>query len=440
MTVVLAQSPVHLIIAELSRAVDALSLGVPPLFVERWGVALHQALASRAREFHTHDHALDLCRGADPIETIAALYHDTVYVQVDLGVPEHFAEILSPLIRKEDAGWRVLPHAAVDPVAADVLKVFGRVADEVLTPLTGLNELASAFVVVKEFEGVMARAQLLALSACIEATIPFRVDQGGLLETRLVELGPSADEARTMVRRAVRLSNNDVGNFADADPARFLDNTWKLLPETNPSLHMASTYSVKEYRVALQKMEGFLSTLPPERVFRAWADEPSADEHTRRIANARTNISFAVRYLRCKLYSTAMVEALASESGGDAPVEFFMGGIGEGVRRIEQFLPPMKTPSKSDLVLFELLAGGRVTASSFDMSPSPLATFLYAELGETALMTGVGQAREWWSGKASPRQFLQRQPRETTRAIAEAAKHIAQTRAGALTALLQLLG
>jgi hypothetical protein len=444
MTGALRQSPVHLIIAELSRAVEALELGVPPLFVERWGVALHQALASRAREFHTHDHALELCRGADPLETIAALYHDTVYVQVDLGVPEHFAEILEPLIRKEDGGWRVLAHAGVDPAARDVLDVFGRKADELLTPLTGLNELASAFVVVKEFEGVLTRLQLLALAACIESTIPFREDQGGLLEARLLKLGLSADEATVMVRRGVRLSNSDVGNFADPDPARFLDHTWKLLPESNPALHMASTYSVRDYRVALLKMEGFLSTLKPERVFRSWGGEPAPEEHTRRIATARSNIALAVRYLRCKLYSSALIEALAVESGGDAPLEFFMGGVPElgkpPPRRIEQYLPEVPTPVAGDPVLLGLLEGGRVTASSFDLSPSPVATFLIASVGEAAMMKGVLDARAWWGGTSSARAFLQLQPREATLAVASAGTHLAETRAGALEALAQLLG
>ena len=438
------QSPVHLIIAELSRAVDALELGVPPLFIERWGVALHQALASRAREFHTHQHALDLCVGADALETIAALYHDTVYVQVDLGLPEHFAGLLAPLIRKEGAGWRVLPHAGVDPVARDVLAVFGRKPDEVLTPLAGLNELASAFVVVKEFEGLMTRPQLLALAAAIEGTIPFREDQGGALEARLLALGLEPDEAAAMVRRAVRLSNSDVGNFAHSDPSFFLDNTWKLLPETNPALHIASTYTVKDYRVALEKMEGFLAQLKAERVFRCWGGEPTKEEHARRVSVARSNIALAVRYLQCKLYSTAMIEALASESGGDAPLEFFMGGIpdpgGPLIVRIEQFLPPPSSPQPGDPLLQRLLEGGRATASGFDVSPSPIASYLCVALGEATMMTGLTLARAWWRGERSARDFLEAQPRDVTFALASAAAHVAVTRSGALQALLGLLG
>lgn len=438
------QSPVHLIITELSRAVDALGLGVPPLFVERWGVVLHQALASRAREFHTHQHALGLCVGADPLETIAALYHDTVYVQVDLGLPEHFAGLLAPLIRKEPTGWRVLPQAAVDPAAQDVLAVFGRKPDEVLTPLGGLNELASAFVVVKELDGLMTRPQLLALAAAIEGTIPFREDQGGALEARLLGLGVEPPAAAEMVRRAVRLSNSDVGNFAHSDPSLFLDNTWKLLPETNPALHIASTYTVRDYRVALEKMEGFLAQLKPERVFRCWGGEPSQAEHARRVAMAKSNIALAVRYLRCKLYSSALVEALASESGGDAPLELFVGGIpepgGPPVVRIEQFLPPPSRPQPGDPVLLRLLEGGRATASSFDIAPSPTASYLCVALGEPTMMDGLLRARVWWRGDSSARDFLETQPRDVVFSLAEAAAHVAVTRAGALHALLQLLG
>jgi hypothetical protein len=444
MTGAVGRSPIHRIIAAFSKAVEALQLGVPPLFVERWGIAVHHCLSSRAREFHTHQHVLELVEGADPLETFGALYHDTVYVQVDLGVPEHFASLLQPLIRKEEAGWRILPHAGKDSAASDVLAVFGRQANDVLTPFTGLNELASALVAIKELEGVLSRTQLLAVAACIEGTIPFREDKAfDALAERLRGLGVPESEVGDMVRRAVRLSNNDVGNFADPDPARFLDNTWKLLPETNPALHTASAYSVREYRVALMKMEGFLAQLPPERVFRQWGGEPHPDVFAARREAARKNIALAVRYLRCKLYSTAMVEALTAESGGDVPLDYFMGGLpepgGPMMKRVEQFLPEPQCVADVDPVLLALLKGGRATPSSFDISPSPLATFLYSAQGEASVMAGVEVAQRWWAGKVSARDFLASQPRASVTGIAEAAAHIADTRAEALRELVKLL-
>lgn len=434
-------SPVHRIIATFHRALETLGLGVPPLFIERWGIAVHQALSSRAREFHTHQHVLDLVAKADPLETLAALYHDTVYVQVDLDVPQHFTELLAPLIRKEENGWRILPHSAVDPITRDVLDVFGHPAGKVLTPFTGLNELASALVAARELEGVLTRHQLLAIAACIEATIPFRDGEGDLLTQRLRSLGVGAAEIEDMVRRAVRLSNNDVGNFAEEDPARFLDNTWKLLPETNPTLLMPTTYGVHDYRVALMKMEAFLSRLSAESVFHAWHGEPSPEIHAHRVALAQRNLDLAVRYLRAKLYSTSLIEALALESGGDTPIDFFMGGIPEAggppMRRLEHFLPDLPRIEGLEPVLLRLLEGGRSTLSSFDTSPSPLAAFLYCALGEERTSLGYEDAKRWWAGQITALQFLTAQPAFTTRAVALAAVEIAITRRESLVTLAQ---
>jgi len=435
------QAPIHRIIDSFSQAMAALGHQVPPLSIERWGIAVHQCLSSRAREFHTHQHILDLVRDADPLEILAALYHDAVYIQVDLGVTEHFAALLRPLLLQEEAACRILRDAAQDPVAADVLAVFGRCPDELLTPFTGLNELASALVAAKELEGVLTRPEQLAVAACIEASIPFRKEIGPELERRLSALGIDSQDAQAMVRRAVRLSNKDVGNFADPDPRRFLDNTWKLLPETNPSLRIVATYTVRDYRVALQKMEGSLAQLSAERVFHVWDGEPAPEVHAQRVQAARINIDLAVRYLRCKLYGVAIVEAFAMESGGDVPLELFMGGLpepgGPHMRRIEQYLPPLPHVNGLDPALLTLLQAGRATASFFDLSTSPLASFLISTLGEASVMTGFAQASDWWTEKSTAREFLRLQPRAATTALAEAATHIADTRAVALRALLR---
>ena len=438
-------SPVHRIIETFSNAVTALGLDVPPLFVERWAVSVHQALSSRAREFHTHQHVLDLVRGADAIETIAALYHDIVYVQVDLDVPTHYAQLLSPLLESDQStqhGWKLLPHAGVDPTARDVLALFGRRPGEVLTPFTGLNELASGLVAAKELEGILSRTQNLAVMACIEASIPFRAHGQMHLESRLAALGVSPEDIGVMVRRATRLSNNDVGNFADPDPARFLDNTWKLLPETNPSLHTPTTYSIRDYRVALMKMEHFLGQLPAEKVFHAWGGEPSTETHRALVEAAARNIGIAVRYMRCKLYATSLVEALANESGGDAPLPYLIGGVqevgGQKMRRIEDFFPaPVEQDgARRDPLLLRLLRFGRATPSFFDISPSPIAEYLYVSMGEDRMLEGAEQARRMWDHSVTGRQFLQQQPRAEVLAIARATAQMAPTRSAAIEALV----
>lgn len=425
----------------MREALGALGKSVPLLDVERWGVAVHEALASRAREFHTHHHVLELVDGADPLEALAALYHDVVYVQVDLDVPARFEALLTPYLQQESDGqWRIMPVSAEDEVTKDVLHLFGREVGELVNARTGVNELASALVAVKELQGTLSRAECVAMAACIEATIPFRVRVGETLRERLEAMSVPAVDVPGVIRRAIRMANRDVGNFAFDDSARFLDNTWKLLPETNPMLHVPTVYGVRDYRVALQKMEGFLSGLEAERVFQSWRDEPAPEEHRRRVDNARHNIAMAGRYLRCKLYGVALLEALAEVTGGDVPIDYLMGGLpdagGAPMKRLEMFLPGASgNPVPLDPELKRLLIGGRTTPSSFDLSPSPVAAFLATTQGEATLMDGVGLARSWWTGALTAHAFLMRQPRDAVLALAKGAAEVADTRAPALLAL-----
>ena len=230
-----------------------------------------------------------------------------------------------------------------------------------------------------------------------------------------------------MVRQAVRFGNHDVLNFAAADPGEFLDNTWKLLPETNPTLHAPSVYTVRDYRIALHKTEGFLATLSPERVFHAWDGEPAPSLHASRVAQAGRNLGLAVRYLRAKLYSIAVVEALCEATGGTVPLDYFMGGVAapgeEAPERIEHHLPALPTVKGLEPVLHALLAVGRASPSSFDTGPSPLAAYLHGACGEDGIERGLSAARTMWAG-GDPDGFLAAQPGAAIAGIARAAAEV----------------
>ena len=247
---------------------------------------------------------------------------------------------------------------------------------------------------------MLSRHQMLAMAACIEATIPFRERPGRRHCTRGCGRWASPeDDVAEMVRRAVRLSNSDVGNFADPDPARFLDNTWKLLPETNPALHMASTYT----RARLPRGPAEDGGLPRAAAAPSACSTPGAASrrprtHTRRVAAA----ALQHRRWRCATCAASCTHRAGGgvcrvESGGDVPLDLFMGGLPEAggpvMKRIEQFLPKLPPADGVDPVLLQLLKGGRATPSSFDISPSPLASFLYAAQGEAKMMAGVATAR-----------------------------------------------
>lgn len=434
------RSPVHEIVNALWGALHQLGSAAETPEIEQWGFSIHAALSAAGREFHNHDHVIDLASDGDPLEVIAALYHDAVYIQVDQGPPRSMRELLAGVMAQAADGWRILP-AAARGAPGDVLRVFGRSVGDVVAPTGGLNELASALVGAIQLETALSREQRIAIAACIEQTIPFRVDPVTGLHQRLAELGLAGDELEAAIRRAVRVGNRDVENFAENDPAAFLDNTWKLLPESNPALHAPTAYTVRDYRVALLKMETFLAWLPADRVFHCWADEPRPEIHARRVARATGNLELAGRYLRAKLYSISLVEALCEITGGDVPLDYFMGGLKSNAHgeRIEHFLPSLPAVDDVDPGLHRLLAEGRASESSFDTGPSPLGAFLHAVVGERAVMRGVVRAKQWWGGAGDASAFLLSQPAAPVAAIARAAGSIIDTRRDRLFAFAERL-
>jgi len=438
------RSPVHEIVNHLWRALHDLGSSATTPEIEAWGFSIHGALSAPGREFHNHDHVIDIASEGDPLEVIAALYHDSVYIQVDQGPPRSMKAELDQVLATDADGWRLLPGAG-EPVPRDVLAVFGRKVGDVVTPTTGLNEIASALVASLQLADALDRDQRIAVAACIEQTIPFRVDPVTALHARLAAMGLTDPLLDEIVERAVRLSNRDVENFADNEPARFLDNTWKLLPESNPALHSPMVYTVRDYRIALQKMESFLAWLPADRVFHTWGKEPKPEVHARRVARTTGNLELAVRYLRAKLYSIGLVEAIADISGGDVPLDYFMGPkpptrtMTAGFKRIEQFLPKLENAADLDPPLHRLLSEGRASESSFDTGPSPVGAFLHATVGEQAVMKGVEMARRWWAGALEPTSFLASQPPRPVAAIARAAANIIDTRRDRLFALAERL-
>ncbi|HZX00624.1 MAG TPA: hypothetical protein VFF45_00105 [Bacilli bacterium] len=60
------------------------------------------------RYFHTPNHIFEVGGTDDPIEVLAALFHDIVYVQVDRGIQFNVAHFLTPFIVQ----LRAPPHPA----------------------------------------------------------------------------------------------------------------------------------------------------------------------------------------------------------------------------------------------------------------------------------------------------------------------------------------
>src|SRR5690348_15217832 len=67
--------------------------------LEDLAVTIHRAMTVQARHFHNLEHVFAFVDSSDPIRTMAALYHDVVYYQVDMGFSPQISELVSPYLR-----------------------------------------------------------------------------------------------------------------------------------------------------------------------------------------------------------------------------------------------------------------------------------------------------------------------------------------------------
>jgi hypothetical protein len=209
------------------------------------------------------------------------------------------------------------------------------------------------------------------------------------------------------------LANRDVGSFANPSPARFLDNTWSLLPETNHNLGNSKVYTVDQYRVALQKMEGFMSFLQPEVIFHQFKDEPSPEVYQALLDQARSNIIIGRLYLGSKLATIAFLEALSMRFGRDIPISMLMGEMpteGYAVSALADFLPKLEQPFKPRNIVEQevltLLDKGRLQDFEYDIKNSPLTTYLVEAAGFDEVLKMRDHGKEFFQGKLSAEDYL----------------------------------
>ena len=386
-----------------------------------------QTMTGPWRSFHTPDHIFEVGEGGDAIEAISALFHDLVYVQVDQGISVNISRYISPYV-KEDCEQLVIfdpPELQEDAVFNMVLMMFGFQHGQALLPMSGQNEFLSALIATKALESMLSFSQLSEIAACIEATIPFRprLESGltcsDLLFGRLVnvnevfKLGWDDSKIAKTVKRAVRLSNRDVENFASPNSSRFLNNTWNLIPETNHDLRNVNSYSVHGYRISIQKMEGFMNFLTPDIVFRRYRNEPDEKTYYKLLAQTGQNLEVAQLYLGTKLTSIAVLEALSFRIGRDISLSTMMGELpldDTQVVGLEQFLPAVIEPNQPttaiEVEVLELLDKGRTVDSSYDVKNSPVATFMVKSIGFKEMQRMLNLSKEFFKGSLTAEELI----------------------------------
>lgn len=411
----------------LSWAIDRLKAKVEPSELARIAELIVQPMIGPWRFFHTPQHIFDVGGNEDAIEVMAALFHDIVYVQVDRSINFNVSYYITPVTKEVNKQLQIRDQSELpaDATFEMVMLVFDFVAGEVLNPFSGQNEFLSALVAAKALEPFLKPEQLLQIAACIEATIPFRAAERGVTVSQslynrlqainsLFTLSLTDEQMRETVKKAVRISNRDVISFAYESSAHFLANTWNLLPETNHNLTCCGFYTVRDYRVALLKMEGFLSYLKPEVIFRQFEGYPDDRTYQRWETTAKYNLEIAKLYLGCKLATIALLEALSSGLGIDVSLAMMMGELPDRVAkgvRLESFFPEIEKPYKPqsglEAEVFNLLENGRAKSSSnTDLENSPLATFVVKIVGFDEMRYQCDRAKEFFRQNLEADDFI----------------------------------
>lgn len=405
------------------------------------------------RYFHSIDHIFAVGGSTDAIELLAALFHDIVYVQIDGSVNFNLTYYLAPLI-EEDRGQlsiRAQSELPEDFIFEIVSAIFGVVPGQVLSPFAGQNEFLSAVVAAKILEQFLKPQLIVQIAACIEATIPFRAkSESGLtpselLHQRLISTNNNFNlqltdaEMIQTIKRSVRVANRDVGGFADPSSAVFLANTWSLLPETNHNLQKSGSYTVRDYRIAIQKMLGFMNFLKPELVFRQFQGEPDHQSYQNMVEQAKRNLEVSRLYLESKLIVNAVLEALSLRLGQDISLSIVMGelpssqvSIGRLGDSFPSLLNPYQPKTNLEKEVFYLLEVGRSNGNTYDLRNSPLTTFVIKYIGFEEILQMRERCGQFFQGILSSEDFLASCNADMTKIITNEVIQLLENRQAAL--------
>lgn len=438
-----------------SDAFEALNASVAMADIEKLSMMVHSTMDRPGRAYHTSSHLLRMCEGMNPRQVLATLFHDLVYVQLDGGFPAHADVLLRSVVRPHLDVMLLRKIPANDRDTRLCMDLFGFESEQAVPLYGGLNEFLSAVLAVRSLKPFLPWEELVAVVACIEATVPFRgnnalgVGPTDALYARVQAhagrwgLALTPADMQRIIHDAVALANVDVDSFADAVCDDFLSNTWMLIDESNAPLRAVGVYSLTQYRTALLRMETFLVTVNPGHVFHRFAGQPNESDFAALCDATRTNLAFAALYLGAKIATVALVEALAYATGGDGPVSMFLGDIRSEFgtpATVQDYLGVLPVARSIDESLMRVLVHGRNKDSSNDLTASPLSAYVYRALGTQGMESLLADAKRYFKAELSALAFLQLQDAALVANLAKACARIALSRSLALESLAQGMG
>ena len=435
----------------LKKAFTGLAVNVDDETCLQLAKLIHQAMDHDFRVYHTSAHIFDLCKGMNARQTLAALFHDIIYYQLDVLSNVDIHRLVLKNIGSISNNILTLNAIQDDDLAVKLcINIFGFRKDQTIPLHNGVNEFLSAVLLTQALQPYLNLNDLLAINAAIEATIPFRgADNQGrqsleLLAERLkntaelLGIAQTENDIDAAITDAVILANQDVASFASADQNYFLSTTWLLIEEANTAFKAPHDYTIQDYRNALLSMENFFLKLNPENVFHYYKNTPDQHEFTRLKLVSEQNISFALDYIGTKIAGIGVIEALALLTGGDCPISTMLGDISENKKhndRFKQLLEPLSVAAPVNSDLLKVLVTGRKQPSKYDLSESPITAYLCKRLGQTQVLNLAQQAKLMFKGLLTPEHFLNTLDADLVRNVAKTCATMTDSRSAELLAL-----
>lgn len=391
----------------LHHALQVVSPGCSPRITESLVALVDSSMQGEARHYHNLDHALMVAESADPLETLAGLFHDLVQIEADQALPTIVEEPLRGFIHSPSP----LVFALVDSSQTREDRsfemarlIFGLIPGQTL-PQSGRNEFMSALAAIRILAPVTDEAALASLLVGIEATLPFRVSSECLrnaddtlraLDQRF-SLGLSPQTMRGTLQRAVRVANRDLRSFGENDLHALLDDSWALMYETTPDLRGSAGIKLQQYRTALRKMTRFIESMSASLFFRRLDHEPDTPTFERMVNRATRNLEIIRPVMRCKLLAMLLIEAATDD--------------------VDAMISPQRHASANTRTTVEagepdvlsVLTPGQHATVEFDIRQSPLAHAIARQLSSAEIEASLASIDPTLP---APAQLLKRQPSE----------------------------
>jgi hypothetical protein len=429
-------SKIHEIIEQIDRSIrEICHKAASDSQLETAGCLVYEQLALRNLYYHGLDRALLLARKAeDPYRRIAYIFSDLVAWRTD---PVHNSRLrtLCSDTLYDSEGVITVPRTE-SPIEVRITHLFRQQPGSRFSHAKGADSYLSALLFSRLFSDVLSEDAVLTIVCMmheVNSYLRLRANKDQDLDLSVL----SDICAKQLSKTRGCLLYSAYSFIFNEDSGYLITYLWQKTPEVFIRLQRDG-YSIKDYLEALLRIEDFTQSIDADTLLLPFATSPNAAWMGK---NLRTNLGVARDYVRAKILAAAILDALATESGGDAPIMLFMGHFSEKVgMRFEDLLTatattPDNTNSNRNQSVLKLLELGRKSDVFYDMKTSPFAAYLYYELTSEDYQRAVEAAHSLYQSNRNGRELLDVLPPAMRVSILDAAARMVPTRRNALTKL-----